>query len=599
MYKKNLQIIVFSKNSSFTEFLKAVKPQPEFSHVFLPEQADFSAAACAEADIVLLDLPLTEIPLTVREACQRPGARIVFCDRLQDEALETSELLEVLDAIWPPPLDAVRVGFFFRRLLKEIGQSKELWMQRNLLDTIIDSMPDLVWIKDIRGAHLKVNQGFCELVGKTKEQCEGRGHYFIWDIDPEDYSKGEFVCLESEEQVMNARKTCYFDEKIKGPNGRMMQFGTYKSPVFDERGELVGTLGVARNVTDWRNINVKVDIILSALDEAAMVLNAEGEILSVNKAWRELFHQNADAVQGQPYAEWKDAVLHTRPLLKPNTRAGIVYQNGHDHCDLELAEEPILDIFGQLIGYFCLFHDVTEHKRHLQLSAKYQKELEAAVRLKTRTIQDIQKKAYVSFADIINSRDPSTADHLRNTSWFAELLLEEMKREQRYPELKDEEYCDAILRSVPMHDVGKILLPDDVLHKKGTYTSEEFQTMTRHTVEGKKIIDKTIGQVETFKFYKVASDMTASHHERWDGKGYPKGLAGKAIPLAARIMAVADVFDALVSPRSYHPTKTIDQAYVVIKAIAGTQLDPEVAAAFIIARPAVEKLMQEKIYHIR
>ena len=92
--------------------------------------------------------------------------------------------------------------------------------------------------------------------------------------------------------------------------------------------------------------------------------------------------------------------------------------------------------------------------------------------------------------------------------------------------------------------------------------------------------------------------MALSHHERWDGQGYPTGLSGKDIPLSARIMAVVDVFDALISPRSYHPTKSVDQAYIVIKAVAGTQLDPELAAAFIIARPAVEKLVREKIYRM-
>ena len=241
---------------------------------------------------------------------------------------------------------------------------------------------------------------------------------------------------------------------------------------------------------------------------------------------------------------------------------------------------------------------MTEHKKHIELLSKYQKQLEAEVRLKTRTLRDIQKKAYVSFAEIINSRDPATGDHLRNTTALAEVLLAELKREKRHAELEDEEYCDAVLRSVPLHDIGKIGLPDEVLHKQGRYTADEYQAMTKHTTEGKKIIDKTIGQIETFKFYKVAQDMVQSHHERWDGQGYPRGLKGREIPFSARIMSVVDVFDALISPRPYNATRSIEQAYVVIKAVAGSQLDPEVAAAFIIARPAVERLVHEQFYRL-
>lgn len=598
MYHKKLSIVVFSKNQTFIEFLRAVEPLANCTHDFLPEQTDFSGDLCADADIVILDLPPEETPLTVRESCLRPGARIVLCDRSLDESVDQSGLLEQVDALWIAPLTKDRVGFYFGRLLQEVVQYKELWLHKQILRTLMDSVPDLIWIKDVKGAHLRVNRSFCELVGKTKEQCYNRGHYYIWDIEPDEYSKGEYVCLESEEQVMNAKKTCYFAEKIKGPDNRMLQFGTYKSPVFDERGNLLGTMGTARNVTDWRNTNAKVAIILDTLNAAAIILNEEGNILLVNRAWRELFHQNADMVVGTAYASWKQAVFQQKPVLQHGKHTTLTYQGKDGAVHLELAEEPMLDIFGQIIGYFCLFHDMTEHEKHMALSQKYQRELEEEVRMKTRTIRYIQQKAYVSFADIINSRDPSTADHLRNTSWLAEILLEELKRENRHPKLADEEYCDVVLRAVSLHDIGKIILPDAVLRKKGKYTTDEYQAMMKHTTEGKKIIDRTIGQIESFKFYKTASEMALSHHERWDGQGYPTGLSGKDIPLSARIMAVVDVFDALISPRSYHPTKSVDQAYIVIKAVAGTQLDPELAAAFIIARPAVEKLVREKIYRM-
>ena len=123
--------------------------------------------------------------------------------------------------------------------------------------------------------------------------------------------------------------------------------------------------------------------------------------------------------------------------------------------------------------------------------------------------------------------------------------------------------------------------------------------MRRHAELGRRILAKTLAPLEDFKYYKVASDMAAYHHERRDGNGYPQGLKGEAIPLPARIMALADVFDSLVAHRSFHPTHTVDQAYVIIKAGAGTQFDPVLTAAFIMARPQIEKCVQENVYQMK
>lgn len=115
----------------------------------------------------------------------------------------------------------------------------------------IDSVPDLIWFKDVRGAHLKVNNAFCSAVGKTKNDVQGRGHYYIWDLKQEEYEQGEYVCLETEEIVLREKKTRAFDEKVKSKHG-LRQFKTYKSPIFDEDHQVVGTVGIAHDVTDLK-----------------------------------------------------------------------------------------------------------------------------------------------------------------------------------------------------------------------------------------------------------------------------------------------------------------------------------------------------------
>lgn len=273
MWGNRLKILIFTRRAGFRESLQGVSAGESCLIEFLPEQKAVSEQACAEADIVLLDLGLEEIPLSVRSYCKSAATQLVLLDPSGLGAeLDESGLLAVLDGIWQPPFTEKRLAFYFQQTVRRACAQQKLWRMEHLLDALIDSVPDLIWFKDTRGAHLKVNDGFCQMVHKTKQQCEGRSHYYIWDIDPEEYQKGEFVCMESEEQVMQEKKTCVFDEKIKGLDGHMMQFRTYKSPIFDFDGTLLGTMGVAHDVTDWKNKSAELNVMLNTLREPAMVI---------------------------------------------------------------------------------------------------------------------------------------------------------------------------------------------------------------------------------------------------------------------------------------------------------------------------------------
>ena len=132
-----------------------------------------------------------------------------------------------------------------------------------------------------------------------------------------------------------------------------------------------------------------------------------------------------------------------------------------------------------------------------------------------------------------------------------------------------------------MHDIGKIVVPDSILKKPGRFTPEEFEQMKMHTIEGSRIINDVIGVSDDRDFVEIAADVATYHHERWDGTGYPYNRAGDDIPLSARIMAVADVFDALVSPRCYKDPMTPDMAFSIIEKEAGTHFDPTLAKLFL------------------
>jgi len=175
--------------------------------------------------------------------------------------------------------------------------------------------------------------------------------------------------------------------------------------------------------------------------------------------------------------------------------------------------------------------------------------------------------------------------------------MEELRREGVYTEQLTDEFIDNVVHSAPLHDVGKIKVPDAVLNKPGKLDDEEYNCIKKHTVDGEGIIEQAIDIVPDSDYLTEARNLAAYHHERWDGKGYPCGLKGEEIPLSARIMAVADVFDALVSRRSYKPGMPFETAEGIIRDGIGTQFDPKVAEAFLNAEDEIRRVEEYFSHH--
>ena len=195
--------------------------------------------------------------------------------------------------------------------------------------------------------------------------------------------------------------------------------------------------------------------------------------------------------------------------------------------------------------------ELEEFHSHLQRMVDEQSEIITA---KTSRITDIQEKVIVGMANLIESRDGSTGKHVKNTQLYVKLIVEELMRRGMYPDQLNEEYMSNLCKAAPLHDVGKIKIPDSILQKPGKLTDEEYEQMKKHTSFSESIIQNIIGDVEDEKYVQMVSDVAMYHHERWDGTGYPKGLKGEEIPLGARIMAIADVFDAIYEERCYKPS---------------------------------------------
>jgi len=198
----------------------------------------------------------------------------------------------------------------------------------------------------------------------------------------------------------------------------------------------------------------------------------------------------------------------------------------------------------------------------------------------------------VLLADMVEIRDSDTGAHIQKTAAYVKIILEGLRRKGYYKDLLTPQYIENVIKSAPLHDVGKIIIPDEVLNKTEKLTDEEYEIMKTHTTSGKAIIEKAISDVEGDSYLSEARNMAAYHHERWDGKGYPEGLHGEEIPLSARVMAVADVFDALTSPRIYKPAFPLSKAVKMIEEGKGIQFDPKCVEVLSDAIPEVKDVLR-------
>jgi len=211
-----------------------------------------------------------------------------------------------------------------------------------------------------------------------------------------------------------------------------------------------------------------------------------------------------------------------------------------------------------------------------ELRKKYSQELF----LRDRIVQ--------SMAEILESRDLETGGHIARTKEIVALLTENMPADG-FEGLSEADRVE-ILRCTPLHDIGNIAVNDAILHKPNRLTAEEFEEMKKHTTEGARIVVQVLGEVELPNTVKTASDIVMYHHERYDGAGYPKGLKGKEIPLSARVVALADVYDALVSKRCYKDIYSGNAAYEIIRDSMGTQFDPDLMKYFNLKRGEIEAM---------
>lgn len=238
-------------------------------------------------------------------------------------------------------------------------------------------------------------------------------------------------------------------------------------------------------------------------------------------------------------------------------------------------------------GYLFELRDDTEQQNYINGINSFNRELSKLIEEKVVQITDMQDSIIRGMAIMVESRDNSTGGHILRTSDCIKIFTDELLRNNKYPSCT-KEFCALLVKAATMHDLGKIGVDDSILRKPGKFDVDEYEKMKDHAEKGSIIVSEVLSESTDKDFVQIAVNVAHYHHEKWDGTGYPSRLKGKDIPLEARIMALADVFDALVTTRCYKEAMSFDDAFKIIKNDLGKHFDPEIGKLFLLCRPLIE-----------
>ena len=370
--------------------------------------------------------------------------------------------------------------------------------------------------------------------------------------------------------------------------------------------------------TGMYNISItEASALIDKAENGFMSLDRKRRFLGANPTALKFFPEIGEQEIDKPFNIWKRPLSHMNSWLDEFDKSSRF--NRKKTVEEELSEDEKIE-FGQMIdeseednnqirhvnrggkhykfivdylrdgkrikGYQVVIVDETAIRNYTNLLKEYNQELSEEVEAKTAHIQEIQDKMVLGLAEMVEGRDMSTGGHIKRTSEGIRILMDEMLRD---PECHvDKKFARYMIKAAPMHDLGKIAVDDKILRKPGRFEPEEFEQMKIHAARGAEIVHKVLEGVEDPEFAAIAENVAHYHHERIDGSGYPDHLKGDEIPFEARIMAIADVYDALVSKRCYKDSMSFEQAFDIIEEGMGTQFDEDLNKYFLAARPKLE-----------
>jgi putative two-component system response regulator len=351
-------------------------------------------------------------------------------------------------------------------------------------------------------------------------------------------------------------------------------------------------LVITHNLSLYNISDTVIDSVVQKGETGFLSFDFKYRYLGSNETARNIFPELNELTVDKPMAseQLKESLLKwLQAFAADNSCNKVYYKVGKKTYIVNICY--LYDGSGRKRGYQIYVTDDTKNQQYIALLDNFNAELKAEVAQKTANLEEMHDNLILSLAIMVESRDNSTGGHIRRTSDGVRILLDEMRRGGKF-ELSDR-FCKNVIKAAPMHDLGKITIDDAILRKPGRFTPEEYEVMKSHAAEGARIVHEILKGTDDDEFHTIAENIAHFHHERWDGKGYPDGLKGEEIPLEARIMAVIDVYDALISKRAYKERMSFEEANRIILEGMGTQFDKRLEPYYIAARPKLERYYRD------
>jgi HD-GYP domain-containing protein (c-di-GMP phosphodiesterase class II) len=356
---------------------------------------------------------------------------------------------------------------------------------------------------------------------------------------------------------------------------------------------------IVKRMSFYKISDMAVDSMIKTGETAFISLDLKYNYLGSNETAKKILPELKELSVDQPIndnQELKKNVLHWIKHFEDNSKNSknlFAYRDSDNEENNRFYQVNTHYLYdgGKRCGYQIYLTDDTKNQKYISLIDKYNDELQEEVEKKTQHIVEMHNNLILSMATMVESRDNSTGGHIRRTSVDVRILIDEIKKDKSF-ELADEltdEFCKSLIKAAPMHDLGKVAVDDAILRKPGRFTPEEFEVMKTHAAEGARIVHEILKDTDDEIFKVIAENVAHFHHERMDGSGYPQGLVGDDIPLEARIMAIADVYDALVSKRVYKESMSFEKADEIMMDSFGKHFDKRLEPYYVKARPKLEE----------
>ena len=461
---------------------------------------------------------------------------------------------------------------------EEKSREPEVFFDRDaVFNQIAELSRTFLWQIDADGTLTYLSHAVESLLGYRPDELVGRARYR--DLHPENVNSA----LIHETSARFGRKEPFRNvvNPIRTKNGTVLWFSANGVPLFDGEGNHCGYRGTNTDITEYKKMEERLhesERSYSAIVENSplgiMLQDPHGTIAYANAAFARMLGVGPQDVAGRSYPDLVHPDDRTESLRRiernlasndplPLRELRLVRPDGREIV-VEATAAPIEREGRPFI--ISVFQDITERKRFERLLVAEAEELKRH-----------QEAIVACMAILAEFRDRGTGEHIVRTKEYVRLLLERSGGETRYPP----EHIPLLRQAAALHDIGKVGIPDMILLKPGKLTPAEFDIIKQHPRIGSSVLRSAAEILGEVPFVTYARQVTEFHHEKWDGSGYPNGLKGEEIPLVARIMAIADVYDALVTERPYKRPISHDEAVAVIAAGSGSHFDPRLVEVFL------------------